>query len=741
MASTQQKRLDIEKVLELFQPGGRLSLCIKGFEPRPQQQQMLSQIVEAYENQGIALIEAGTGTGKSMAYLIPAMLWAIVNQERTLISTHTIHLQEQLIHKDIPILVKGLGLECKAVLVKGMNQYVCLRKVQDVQDELPLFQESEQKELQNIAAWTRYAKEGSRSELGFQPSGATWDKVNAEADTCNSTECPHFQQCFFFKARRQAQDAQILVANHHLMFADIACRAESDNYSSVAILPPYQHVVVDEAHHIEDVATQFFASQVSRFDLMRALARLASEKQGNSHGKLPLLRKKLSQFFGKEVSRDVGGMVSRLNIDLPGLRREVLHQLNLTFDLLNGFLRKEEESSSDSLKLRLLPEQFAEARWKEEVTKSVQTFTDASKRYIQAIFGIIKDVQAVKNASFEEQVAGVCLDIQAFANRLEKQCLMLESFICGTPTNERVRWMETERVKTFQNLHLIDAELYVGEQLVQAFFNRFRTLILCSATLTTNQQFDFIRHRLGLSSSQLTKRDLSEHIFDSPFKYSEQALLVVPTDVPLPTDPHFQEVVIQSIWNAIEASGGQAFVLFTSYSMLQACYKELKQKMEDNRYVLLKQGDEQRHALLERFKTTPRSVLFGTDSFWEGVDVAGDALRCVVIVKLPFKVPTEPLIQARMEALVAEGKDPFYDYSIPQAIVKFKQGFGRLIRHQKDRGCIVCLDARLIRKGYGKLFLNSLPPCKQVFETSQKSWQLMRDFYRRTASLVKGIGA
>ncbi len=260
---------------------------------------------------------------------------------------------------------------------------------------------------------------------------------------------------------------------------------------------------------------------------------------------------------------------------------------------------------------------------------------------------------------------------------------------------------------------------------------------MCSATLTTNKKFDFIRERLGLTPELLEEREVTEHVYDSPFNYRQQVLLAVPVDMPPPSAPTFNQKAFENIWNAICASRGQAFVLFTSYAMLQECAQVLKERLEEHKYILFKQGDDNRQTLLNKFKESKRAVLFGTDSFWEGVDVAGDALRCVIIVKLPFKVPSEPIVQARTEAILQKGGDPFIDYSIPNAVVKFKQGFGRLVRNQWDRGCIICLDTRLVTKRYGEYFLNSLPNCEKAFIKADLLWPKMVEFYRQTYHFVK----
>lgn len=730
--------LNVEKALKIIQAEGDLSKALPYFEPRLSQQKMMQSILEAYNRGGIALIEAGTGTGKSIAYLIPALLWACQFKEKTLISTNTITLQEQLINKDIPLLAKAMNLDIKAVLVKGMQNYVCRRKLADVKYELALLSPAEAMEIEKIEAWENGTKDGTRSELSFIPSSNAWEKVSAESDTCTAQQCAHYQECHFFKARRRANDAQILVANHHLLFADIACRAESKNYQATAILPAYSRVILDEAHNIEDVATEYFAERLSQISMLRLLARLGGEK----NGKLTLLKSKLQGFYRHRTPKEYSSLSSRLNIDLPAMRQDLLVQIGDLFYAFGAFshaFQTKHSSSGDEntygeSKFRLLPTHKTHPDWTECIS-STKKLIGAIHRYAQAVNSLEHDLKALKDERLDEQTKVLRHEISALAGRLTDASIILENFIATNNTASRVCWIETQSPKA--NVHLVNAELDISNRLSSFLFGRFSTIILSSATLAANKQFGFMRERLGISKSLLPNARITENIFDSPFNFKQQALFVIPTDIPNPLEPSFIAAATEQIWLAIQASHGNAFVLFTSYSMLKTCYQLLAARLAAHRFPVLKQGDSNRQELLDKFKATERSVLFGTDSFWEGVDVAGDALRCVIIVKLPFKVPTEPIIAARTEAILLRGGDPFYDYSLPNAIVKFKQGFGRLIRNSQDRGCIVCLDNRLLSKNYGKLFLNSLPDCQHLFVESKHLQQHMSDFYRKTYHLVR----
>ncbi len=737
--------LNESKILDLLKAGGLLSQRVKGFEPRQQQQQMASDIIQAYNENQITLIEAGTGTGKSIAYLLPALVAAVRHNERTVISTNTITLQEQLINKDIPALVSALNLKVKAVLVKGMNNYVCLRKLDDAQSELLLYPPDEKAELEQIDAWRRITPDGSRSSLPMVPSQATWERVGAESDSCSHHECPHYQECFFFKARRQANDANIVVSNHSLLFADLHRRAETNNYDTPCILPNYQRLVLDEAHHIEDVATDYFALRVDRLELMRILGRLSSEKHNKTFGKLPMLKERIQSLFKNAPPTQLTSVLSSLMVDLPALRRDLQDQIHDCFQSIASFAEAQssllrEDGSAGDRKLRLLPAQRNQRGWTDDVIPSTRQLVETLKNYVVGLRSIEGSLKRVEHDRLQEQTKGIRFEIQALATRLEDMAQLLIDFISESKDQNKVRWIETQKLRFITNVHLIEANLNIAPALVEFLFSKFSTVVLCSATLTTNQSFAFVRQRLGLVPELLPDRQITESVYASPFDYQKQTMLAVPTDIPLPMDPGFTKAAVEKIWDAIHASRGNAFVLFTSYTMLQECYQLLLDRMHSHKYHPLRQGDGHRHELLDRFKKTNYSVLFGTDSFWEGVDVVGEALRCVIIVKLPFKVPSEPIIQARTEALIAEGKDPFLEYAVPSAIVKFKQGFGRLIRNKRDRGCIVCLDTRLVTKGYGKMFLNSLPSCEQVFGDGPHIQNQMREFYKKTYHLVKGTG-
>lgn len=733
--------MNADQVVQLLQPDGMVSRIFPGFESRSAQLCMMRSVIDAYNNENIALIEAGTGTGKSLAYLVPALLWASQRKERTVISTNTIALQEQLIQKDIPFLLKALQLDLKSTLVKGMSNYICLRRLEEIRFELRFLDVKEAQEIEKIDIWKENTKDGSRSDLPFMPSHEAWERVCAEGDACSFRKCPFYEKCHFFQARKQASDSQILVVNHHMLFADLSARGEDNNYNNPCILPNYNRIILDEAHNIEDVATDFFAARTSHFTFLKSLSKLLSDKQG----KLLMLKEKLHSHFVRKKPSGYVNLMNKLEIDLPILRNELYQQIGSIFQTYELFAEKvqkfsltnikNEDSLKTETKLRVLSEHHNIPLWLEKVIPETKRLKERVLSFSLLIDSIEKDIENLNDDRFNEFSKGLRLEIEALTKKISNASNIIELFT--EPSDKAVRWIESQHIKTGHNIHLVNAELDISKHLVASLFSKFQTIILCSATLTTNRKFDFIRQRLGLNASFAAEREIKEYAYDSPFDFKKQSLLAIPTDLPQPTHPDFIPSASEKIFMAIQASRGNAFVLFTSYAMLKSCFYHISDRLHANKYTVFKQGDEHRQTLLSKFRETNRSVLFGTDSFWEGIDVVGEALRCVIIVKLPFKVPSEPIIQARTEAILQQGGDPFMDYSLPNAIVKFKQGFGRLIRHKTDRGCVVCLDSRILNKGYGKQFINSLPDCQQAFLDSNSLQQTMSDFYRKTHYLTK----
>lgn len=663
------------------------------FEMREGQLAMLKDVWSAYRENKTFLIEAGTGTGKSLAYLVPAILWALEEKEPTVIATHTISLQEQLVQKDIPFLIEALGIDLKVVLAKGMHNYVCLRKLNEGSQDIP----------EAVFQWAKTTKEGTRSELPVHPSPELWDEVSADFDSCSNAKCRYYKECFFFRARKEIEDAHLIIANHHLLFADLAIKEET---GARYIFPPFKKLILDEAHHIEDAATEYFAERVSKKLLLHALSKLFSDKSG---GKLPLLLKKISECYpGDKEQEGLSEILNALEWILPLEKKQISEEIEMLFDLV-------EHKFPQQLRIREM--HLRDPFWQQILQPNVEALQERGYRFLSSV-ELLGDKIVRRNESFLTAACeGVIADIQGICTRLRRYFEFLAHFVFNPLEEKKVRWIEDG--------NLISADLDIAPTLSSALFQKIPSIVLCSATLSTNGDFSFARKRLGIYEN------FSESIYESPFNYEKQAFLTVPTDLPDPSHETFTLKASEFIFSSVEASNGSAFVLFTSYAMMKECERILKPGLLENRYSLFCQNDQSRNALLNNFRNTKKAVLFGTDSFWEGVDVVGDALRLVIIVKLPFKAPTDPLFEARSEFITKNGGSPFFHYSLPSAIVKFKQGFGRLIRNKDDRGCVVCLDSRLIRKGYGKKFLKSLPACPYFFEPKEGVRRKLNEFYKK----------
>ena len=690
------KNMLIENVLG---KDGIIANKLDSYELRPQQMDMALTIEKSIEENKHLIVEAGTGVGKSMAYLIPFIFWTVRNKKKVVISTYTKTLQEQLIKKDLPFLRNALrsandntrqnnlpGQEDKFdfsyTLCVGGQNYLCLRRFNQLQMHGLIDTKKEVKELQEIIQWEGQTKSGLRSELDFEPSQSVWSKVCRESDLCFGKKCLFNDDCYYYKARRKEYKAQILVTNHHLFFANLVNEGR--------VLPDFDAVVFDEAQTLEDVATSYFGIAISNFNVKFLLDSILNPKTGKGL---------ITRLF-KPSDKTVAAI------------RETLDEARHASDLFFSEITEKYGTGSKTTRIR------KKGVINNYLSKPLSNLSGA----LESLLNLV---------TVEEER----LEIFVFANRCRETNKNI-SIIINQELEEYVYWAEIEKRTNslgllnhkYTRCSLFAAPINIAEDFEKQIFDKIRPVILTSATLSVNGNFNYIKERLGIPDctpaghfhreefdSDITNSgDFCEKIIGSPFNFSENALIYVPDNIPDPNqEPDaYRHNITKHIEEIISLTQGRSFILFTSFEMLNAVYEKIKDDMDT--YTLFKQGDKPRYQLLEEFKASKNPVLFGTATFWQGVDVPGKALKCVIITKLPFAVPSDPIIEARMELLKSQNKNPFMDYQVPQAITLLRQGFGRLIRTATDTGIVAILDPRIKSKFYGKFFLNSLPGCEKT---------------------------
>jgi ATP-dependent DNA helicase DinG len=672
MPSSENPTRALPSLHEFFSPGGILARSSLPYEYRTGQLQMAKAVEQALAERRHLIVEAGTGTGKTLAYLLPALRTG----QRIIVSTGTKALQDQLYFRDVPFLETLVG-ELRVCYMKGRANYLCRHKLVTLSNQPILSGLEEIDQYRQISEWEQTTETGDRAELSGMPeSSALWQKLDARTEACLGPSCPDYRRCFITEMRRKALESDIIIINHHLFFADLSVKREAAGAPDAGILPEAAAVIFDEAHELEDVASSYFGLSVSniRFEeLARDTDALLRGKQGA--GSLPALTQQLRDrarmFFaglpmtgdGRQPFNDREQFLETSGGDLYLAVRTTLQRIEEEMDALAGI------DEAPGLKKRV-------TRLRSEFEFLLQSNANNMVYWMERrIFGGGTD------KSSSSRKAGV-----------------------PTDRSSSVGWKAGGFKSQSRTTYLQATPIDVSELLRELVFDQIPTVILTSATLTVQGSFEHIRKRLGLSEAR-------ELVVPSHFHYGEQALLYLPPEMPDPRDPEFPEAAARCIQRVLEITRGRAFCLFTSYAQMHVVYERLLPVLD---FPILLHGTAPRKALLEQFRSTPNAVLFGTSSFWQGVDVQGEALSCVIIDRLPFAVPSDPVIQARMKAIEEAGGKPFFDYQVPSAVLTLKQGFGRLIRSLEDRGVLVLLDPRVTRQRYGQTFLASLPPYRMT---------------------------
>src|SRR6267378_6714874 len=664
---------------KIFGPDGLISTAHPEYEHRPGQIQMAEAVVRAFEQRRHLIVEAGTGTGKTLAYLVPAIAAAGGSGGRGVISTGTKNLQEQLMEKDIPFLQDVLPAKFRAAVMKGRNNYACLHRIKRAESMPVLEGLDEVDHFDEVFRWVTQTSTGDRAELSNLPEHLPfWRHIDARSDTCLGQQCPDFEPCFITRMRQRAIDADIVVVNHHLFFADLALR----NGAYGAVLPDYAAVILDEAHQIEDVASEYFGSQVSNYqidDLLNDLGGLKIEDNETN----------------RELTR-ISARVQR-SADLFWISFREGRGLEGRFSLAPRSISPPRREGAE---LEYVLDDDDEAPHANAPVNDAYNALDNALNRLETTLDVLKDPPA---------------DAESIVRRARQLRFDL-NFIVKGDDKTFVYWIERRGRGVFLRASPIDVSGLLQDKL----FEKVPTVILTSATLSSAGNFNFIRERLGLDSAE-------EMIAESIFDFQNQAVLYLPPQMPDPRSPQWASAAAAEVIKIVNATEGRAFVLSTSLSGMNDLFERASPELD---YPCFVQGSASKGALLKKFRGTPNAVLFATASFWQGVDVRGEQLSCVIIDKLPFAVPSDPIVAARQRYIEEQGGSSFYEYSVPQAIISLKQGLGRLIRSTTDRGVLAVLDPRLRTKMYGQTFLQSLPPCRvtskiedlaRVFELAVKS--------------------
>lgn len=690
------EEIDIENY---FAKDGILAKEIKGFEYRQEQEEMAQYIQDAINEDRKIIVEAGTGTGKTLAYLIPSIKWAVTNKKKVIIATNTINLQEQLLLKDIPLAKSIIKDEFSYVLVKGRNNYVCKRLFNELvlgkSVDIETFSMEAREQIEYILKWGNKTKTGDKAELPFEVYPDVWELVQSTTELCLGKKCPYRKECFYMKTRMEKMEADILISNHHVFFADLNVRAETDFDSEYLILPRYDMVIFDEAHNVESVARSYFSVEVSKISFTRLLNRIYQKKNKKKKEKSALIR--VEDTVDEKNLEDSEQYIYLLNT----LKEEIAILQNIGDEYFDEIRKIYETNTEAPIKKSLNNFEMTKSRFLENLREKKDIFQGKLADFLNLMmsFNNVIDEEKDKNP-----------EVINFNNHLKMFKAYIDSFkfINSFEDDNYIYWLDINSKRT--NVVLTATPLNIAQKLSTVLFDNLDRLVFASATIVVNGNFDYFKKSLGLD-----EEDCIEAIIKSPFDYDEQMSVYIPSDIQDSENINaFVSDASKFILNILLKTNGKAFILFTSYTMLNQIYYSISKKLKDKGFEVFLHGDKPRSQIIKEFKEAENPILFGTTSFWEGVDVQGENLSNVIITKLPFLVPTDPVVSAISKKIEEDGGNSFMDFQLPEAIIKFKQGVGRLIRKKTDSGNIFILDNRILKKRYGSLFINALPSQKNI---------------------------
>lgn len=674
-----------------FEKTGLLSQVFQGFEYRDEQLHMAKHIEKGLNKEIKVIVEAGTGTGKTLAYLIPSIEWAIKNKKRVVISTNTINLQEQLLNKDIPIAKKVIQGDFKYILVKGRGNYLCNRKYSNIimgeNSSIQDFSDSQKVQFNEIKKWGQKTEKGDKAELPFEVDASVWELFQSETDICAGNKCPYKGECFFLKSREEKKNADILITNHHMYFSDLAIRKEIGFNTEYSILPEYGMVVFDEAHNVEKVARDYFSYEASKYSFTKTVNQIfIVEGKKKNTGSLDILQK-----YIKSHDIDHRGILDKEIEDIK-IKHKNLYIAGREY--FNHIIEVFSNGQMGTFTFRAKKDEMDNSPFLSSLIDFRERFTIEYNSYMRKVRELIKDIRD------EEDENGNINDFIKYTDRLESFFNNFR-FINDFDDDEFIYWIEVNSRKG--NSKLVATPLKIDHELQKNLYMNLKQIVFTSATIAIGNDFTYFKESIGLDEETLDK------VIHSPFNYDKQMKVYIPSDIPAPSDKNFTDEIAEFLKAMLIKSKGKTFVLFTSYSTLNYMYYMLRDELEANGIELFIHGKAPRTQLINMYINGRNPVLFGTDSFWEGVDIKGKQLSSVIIVKIPFKVPSDPVTEAIIEHITAQGKNSFTEYQVPEAVIKFKQGIGRLIRSKSDSGTITILDNRIINKKYGRYFIESIP--------------------------------